>query len=157
MSRLAFLILGILATSGLIFNMAATPLHQDAILFKQNTLSPVEVIILVGFLLVTLFDISSILWVLFRVGRQKGTTPLDSITLAWGILCILLLLGEKAMIDEIARESRLGLETLGEWIALYVGLTIQLFYNVFLLFRIAQADRSLIQATANTDPSTAAQ
>jgi hypothetical protein len=58
--RSILLILGILVTCGLIFTMVATPLHQEEIFFNQSTLSIVELIILLGFALVIIFDISSI-------------------------------------------------------------------------------------------------
>jgi hypothetical protein len=50
-----------------------------------------------------------------------------------------LLVGEKAMVDEIGREYLLGWEVVGEWIILYVFLAIQLLYNIFILRRVYRA------------------
>ncbi|MFC1539016.1 hypothetical protein ACFL6H_06305 [Candidatus Latescibacterota bacterium] len=40
------------------------------------------------------------------------------------------------MLDEIGREYGYGMEVMGEWIALYVGLTIQLLYNGIILWQL---------------------
>ena len=45
-----------------------------------------------------------------------------------GLICCVLLLCEKAMVDEIARETALGWEVIGEWVILYIALVIQLVY-----------------------------
>ena len=57
-------------------------------------------------------------------------------TLFLGMLCLILLLGEKTMADEIAREYRLGWDTLGEWIILYIMLSLQLLYNIIFFIQI---------------------
>jgi hypothetical protein len=67
-----------------------------------------------------------------RSRGEKRFPTLDLIALLWGVLCLLLLAGEKVMIDEIARETRLGWETLGEWIILYGFFTTQLFYCAYI-------------------------
>ena len=45
------------------------------------------------------------------------------------------------MLDEIAREMRLGWETMGEWIILYGFFTTQLLYNIFILIHLTRSDR----------------
>jgi len=62
-------------------------------------------------------------------------------TLVLGALCLFLLIGEKAMVDEIGREYLLGWEVLGEWIILYAFLTIQLIYNLVILMQLFRAYR----------------
>jgi len=62
--------------------------------------------------------------------------------LALGVLCMILLLGEKTMVDEIGREYLWGWKVTGEWIILYVFLAIQLLYNALIilkLYRICKA------------------
>ena len=148
------LILGILAAVGLAFNMVAIPLHQEEIFFNQSTLTAVEWIILAGFLLVICFDILAVAWAAFRVHKQKNFSW-DSVALIWGILCIILLMGEKVMIDEIARETRLGWETIGEWIILYGFFANQLLYSGFMVFHISRSRGALrlsIPPTAGVTP-----
>ena len=139
--RSFFLSLGTLAAGLLAFNMAVIPLSQEQVFVQQDTLSPVEGIILAGFLLVILFDIVSLLWVSLRLLRSKTSIPRDTIALVWGLVCLALLVGVKAMLDEIARESRLGWETTGEWIVMYVGLTVQLSYLLFMLLHVSRSYR----------------
>ena len=96
---------------------------------------------LVGFGLVVLFDIASFLWVLLRLRQSQKANIGDKAMLVLGVLCPFLFLGEKVMVDEIAREYRLGWEVLGEWIILYVLLTTQLIYNLVILLQLLRANR----------------
>jgi len=151
--RSTLLILGIVATCGLIFTMAATPLHQEEIFYNQDTLSIVELIILFGYALVIIFDASSVVWIGFRTRGQNQYSTLDLIAFLWGILCLFLLAGEKVMLDEIARETRLGWETAGEWVILYGFLTTQLLYNVFMMFHITRSHRILDRKFEESGPA----
>jgi hypothetical protein len=117
--------------------MAAIPVMREQWIFNQGAMFTGGWIILAGFLLIFIFNGFSIIQVLSR-RFAKRATPLDTIALVGGILCIFLLGGEKAMIDEVAREIRLGLGATGEWVALYVGLTIQLFYNLFIMLHVTR-------------------
>jgi hypothetical protein len=62
-------------------------------------------------------------------------------TLALGAVCVVLLVGEKAMADEIGRGTEFGLEVVGEWVGLYVFLTVQALYNVVILRRLYEDSR----------------
>jgi hypothetical protein len=53
------------------------------------------------------------------------------------------LIGEKVMVDEIAREYRLGWEVTGEWIILYVLLAIQLGNSLAVMLQIFRASSNL--------------
>ncbi|UCD38712.1 MAG: hypothetical protein JSW54_04325 [Fidelibacterota bacterium] len=136
------LILGILASFGLAFNMVTIPFYREEVLINQGTFAPVEWIILAGFLLVILFDLLSVAWALFQVASQRGSPSRDLGALIWGILCLILLMGQKVMIDEIARETRLGWETIGEWIILYLAFLNQLLYSGFMVFHISRSNRA---------------
>jgi hypothetical protein len=71
----------------------------------------------------------------------REAVPFDIITLIGSTVCILLLGGEKAMLDEIARETRLSGAMQGEWVVLYVGLTVQLIYNLFVILHLRRSIR----------------
>jgi hypothetical protein len=107
---------------------------------------PFEFAILIGILLIFLFDMTSLGWVSHKIYATKKSTGLDTLALIWGVLCILALMGTKVMADEIAREYRLGWETLGEWMVLYACLLIQFFYN-FLIFTLLRRTRHLFEQT----------
>ena len=55
---------------------------------------------------------------------------------ALGVLCLVLLVGEKAMVDEIGREYGSPSGATGEWVILYVFLAIQLLYNILIPRRL---------------------
>ena len=122
--------------------MLATLIFREEIFIERQTLAGVEIFILIGFGLILLFDILSFLWILLRVRHSQNAVIADRATLLLGFLCLLLLIGEKVMIDEIGREYRLGLGVRGEWIALYVGLTIQLIYNLVILLQLYRVYRT---------------
>jgi len=129
-------VLALLSTGFLVYNMLATLIYKEQIFFERETISSVEIVILIGFGLIPLFDIVSILWVLSRLRQSEKVIPGDKPTLVLGALCLILLIGEKTMVDEIGREYLIGWEVLGEWIILYVFLTIQLIYNLVVLLKL---------------------
>jgi formate hydrogenlyase subunit 3/multisubunit Na+/H+ antiporter MnhD subunit len=132
----ALLVLAILSTGFLVFNMVATPTYKQQIFLDQETISAVEIVMLVGFGLVLLFDITSLVWAWMRLRQSEGPNVGGMAIVVLGVLCPFLLLGAKVMVDEISREYRLGWEVLGEWIILYVLLTTQLVYNLVILGRL---------------------
>ena len=129
-------ILGSLAVCGLAFNMVAIPLYREELFFNQELLLPIGVIILAMFLLFIIFNISTVIWISSRMLKREDSSAWHSLALVWGILCIVLFVAEKVMIDELARETRFGMETFGEWVILYLQLTMQLLYGVFIVFKV---------------------
>lgn len=129
-------VLVILSTGFLLFNMMATLMYRQQIFFERDMLSTVEIVIAIGFGFILEFDIVSFLWVVSGIRRSQKVTGSEIGTLILGGSCLILLLGEKAMIDEIGREYLLRWEVLGEWIILYVFLTIQLLYNLVILQKL---------------------
>jgi hypothetical protein len=135
-------VLAILSTGFLVFNMLGIQIYRQQVFFERGTLSSVEMVMLIGFGLVLLFDIASLLWVLLRL-RPSGSGSIgDKATWVLGALSLFLLVGEKAMVNEIGREYLLGWEVLGEWIILYAFLTIQLIYNLVILMQLSRAYRN---------------
>ncbi|HEY4761562.1 MAG TPA: hypothetical protein VIH42_13350 [Thermoguttaceae bacterium] len=122
------LVLAVLATSALVYNMLAMQLHRDELFLRKGTLEGVGVIALSGFVVIFLFNIVSFLWLLASHRRQSTIGKM--VALALGALCMIFLIVDKVMIDEIGREYRLGWETLGEWIILYSAMTVQLIYGL---------------------------
>ena len=131
--RIAF-ILAIACTGLLVYTMAAMPLYKEQLFLKRGAISIGQgMVILIGFALVLVFDIASLLWVSLRIRKAQSARKGDGVVLALGVLCLILLVGEKVMIDEIGREYLLGWEVAGEWIILYACLAIQLLYNIVIL------------------------
>jgi len=132
-------VLAILSTGFLVYNMLAMLIYKEQIFFEREILSSVEIVILIGFGLILLFDIVSFLWVLLRLLQSEKVITGDKATLVLGALCLFLLIGEKTMIDEIGSEYLLGWEVLGEWIILYVFLMIQFVYILVILLQLFRA------------------
>jgi hypothetical protein len=132
--------LAIVCTGLLVYNIVAIPIFKEQVFLERGTISAGgELVILIGFVLVLIFNILSLLWVSLRVRKTQAVRKGDYGVLALGALCLLLLVGEKAMVDEIGREYLLGWEVVGEWIILYVFLAIQLLYNIVILRRVYRA------------------
>jgi hypothetical protein len=132
--------LAVLCTGLLVYNMAAMPIFKEQVFLERGTISTVgEMFILIGFILVVIFNIVSLFWVSLRILQAQVVRKGDWGVLALAVLCLILLMGEKVMVDEIGREYILGWEVVGEWIILYVFLAIQLFYNLVILRRVHRA------------------
>lgn len=135
-------LLAILSTGFLAFNMVAMRIFAEEIFSRRHILSPAEVLIALGFGLIFVFNGFSFLWVLLR-GRESGDLRFaDMAMLFLGAFCFLLLMGDKVMVDEIARECELGWEVSGEWTIVYILLAVQLIYNLLILRRLLRAHRT---------------
>lgn len=136
------LVLAVLAISALIYNMLVMHLYRDELFIQKGTLDSVGLIALCGFIVIFLFNVVSFLWLLTSYRRQSDIGKVVALVL--GTLCLIVLIVEKVMIDEIARLYRLGWDTQGEWIILYGAMTIQLIYgfvvlaNLFLQYRLGK-------------------
>ena len=126
--------LAILCTGLLVYNMVAMPIYKEQIFLEQYIRTTnAELVILIGFVLLPIFNLASLFWVLLP--SRRSHVARNGI-LALGALCLILMVGEKAMLDEIGREYQFESEVVGEWIALYVGLAIQLLYNGVILWQL---------------------
>lgn len=133
--RDSFIALAILSTCFLMYNMLAIIFFREQVFIDKANISIAEIPILIGFLLIVLFDVISLLWMLSGYRYLKeGFARSKALLLLWA-LCIVSLFGAKVMADEIGREYLLGWEVTGEWIILYVFLTVHLVYNLLILVK----------------------
>jgi hypothetical protein len=121
----------------LLFNLIAMPLWWGGVNASGGVLGAIQVAVLVGFVVILLFDVVSVGWLMTRLCWVQGDTPDQRCEKGWllvlGFLAFIGLMGGKVMVDEIARETPLGAGG-GEWVVLYVCMTIQAGYilGVFL-------------------------
>jgi cytochrome bd-type quinol oxidase subunit 1 len=135
------LILGILASVSVVYTMLAIQIFKKDVFFDHVVSMPWEFAILVGTFLILLFGIISLGWVSHKILVTKKSTGLDTLALIWGVLNFFALMGTKVMADEIAREYRLGWETLGEWLGLYACLFFLFFYIILIFFLLRREGR----------------
>jgi hypothetical protein len=124
----------------LVFNMLALPLWWGGVSVSGGVRGLMQLTMLAGLIFILLFDLLSTGWVLTQVcwvseqrreeGCQKGWL------LVLAVLALAGMMGAKVMVDEIARETPLG-GAAGEWVVLYVCLSLQLSYIVATLVQRA--------------------
>lgn len=127
-TRKPILWLATLAGLWLLFNLIAMPLAWAGMNATGGIRGAIQVAILLGFLLILLFDLVSLLWLAWRARALEGKVALRWIHLL-GLVSLVGLMGAKVMVDEIARETPLG-RAGGEWGVLYALLMLQLSYVV---------------------------
>ena len=128
------LVLAAICTALQVYNMVAIHIFKEQVFLERGTISSGgEVTILIAFIFVLIFTIVSLLWMFLRIRQPQVATKGEMDIFALGVLCLILFVGEKVIVDEISHEYPLGLEALGEWIVLYVCLVIQLCYCIVIV------------------------
>jgi hypothetical protein len=105
------------------------------VLSVHGRLSNLEIVMIFGFFLVLVFNLVSLLWLLSErdaAGAASGRTA----GMLFGLLCLVLLYGDKVMIDRIAGEWQAGAGIAGELSLLYLFLLVQLGFNIFILLHM---------------------
>jgi len=126
----------ILSTILLLFNIFTIPVYKEQIFYERQTLAIVEIVIISGFAFILFFDILSLFWISSRFRQNKKFTLGNIVTFFLGLFCLIMLVGEKVMLDEIGRELILGWETKGEWTILYILFVTQMIYNLVIFFKL---------------------
>ncbi|MFC1746738.1 hypothetical protein ACFLZR_00195 [Candidatus Neomarinimicrobiota bacterium] len=126
----AIFVLAVAATLLLAFNMVAILVFQEEIFLDHTLGTGVEVIMLMGFAVLFLFEVATLIWAAIRRGKQNDILPGIAAILPLSVVAILALMVSKVIIDEIGHEYGTG--TLGgEGIILYLVLTLQLLFGLF--------------------------
>lgn len=132
----SLLFLGILSFLSLLLILVGIWFFKQEVFIDQANLSGVEILMLIGFGLILIFNLLSFINRYIHLRKTNRNPIMDKAVLVLGILCIFLLWGDKVLVDEIAREIRLGWEVTGEWVILYLFLSIQLIYNFLILYNL---------------------
>ena len=135
----ALLGLALFSALCLVFNMAAMPLHAEEVFLRPQTVSTVEIAMLIGFGLVFIFNLLSIAWLARQTSAGAGDAYRTLLVL--GIFCLIMMGAEKVMIDEVGHEWQPGAGVETEAIILYILLAIQLTYNL-LIARLLRSRRA---------------
>lgn len=129
--------LGWVASLWLLFNMVAMPTAWGGANASGGLRGGIQLAILIGFILILFFDLLSGGMILIRSCWREGTVGGERCVSGWllvlAFLALIGLAGAKVLVDEIARETPLG-GTGGEWVVLFICLSLQLAYLVAFLF-----------------------
>lgn len=128
-------VLSLAATIALLFNMISIPLFKHDVFDKSVSFAVIEYILFVCFLIIFMFNAFCFIWGC-RQSKSKTDSIFSTFVLLASVLCIIMMFGEKTMIDEIAREYQLNWETDGEWIILYLFFLIQLIFNSVVIIKL---------------------
>jgi len=130
----AVLILAVLAVAGAVFNLITIPLNHEEVFVHLEGISLVETIMLIAYLIILVFNILSIIWLILQIQREKGSNAGNVILLVFAIICMIGLMGQKVMLDEVAHEYHLGWNIQGEWYIFLGLLSLQLVYSLITAF-----------------------
>ncbi len=130
------LVLSLLSVVFLLFILYAIPSNKTQIFTEKDILSVSELLIIIGFVSILVFDLVSLNWLAKRIRTSKQAATGDIAALILCLICLFMFIGEKVMLDEIGRETALGWETFGEWIILYTFLFTQLVYNSIIITKL---------------------
>lgn len=127
--------LSLAATIALLFNMISIPLFKSDLLDKVIPSTILEYILLVCFFMVFLFNSSCFIW-----GCKHSKSRTDSMfsifVLIASVICIIMMFGEKTILDEISKEYQLNLEVNGKWLMLYLLFLLQLAFNAAVIIKL---------------------
>jgi hypothetical protein len=125
--------LAILSVVSIVFIVISINLCREQIFIEIETISIIDYFIIISFIFVSIFIAASLVWLFNTMRRHGGLMIGDSLLLLLGMLCLVMLFGDKVLVDEIGREMRLGWETTGELVILHILLIFQLFYALLVL------------------------
>ena len=134
----------LVATVWLVYNMVVIWAWWGGVNATEGIVGTLQVVVLVGFVYLLLFDLGSAVWILARScwGRTDGQEACEAgWLLVLAVMALVGLAGGKGMGDEIAREQPLG-RAGGEWGILYILLTVQLAYGLGVLVKGQERTRS---------------
>lgn len=132
----ALLWVGALASGFLVFILIGIWAFRDKVFTIGDPLTPVDLIMLVGMTSVLLFNVGSLFW-LGRTHFERGCSrATDSVLFVMGTFCIVMMMAEKVMADDIAHETASGWRIQGEYLMLYGMLFLQLIYILLMGMRL---------------------
>lgn len=119
-----------------IFIMIGLLIFKEDVFLYRGSISFSEILLALGFLVILIFDFASFTWIIRNRKVINSDRIKTTLLLLSGMFCLLLLPVDKVMIDEIGKEYLQYKEFIGEWVILYLSLSVQFLYNIFVI-RIA--------------------
>jgi hypothetical protein len=117
------LVLGCLSLSWIVYDLVAFEVIRP-LTVAFHELGPREetlgAFVWLGYLALLVFHISAIVTILFQLQSHKKSTALKGIALFFCILSLFALMGDYSLLNDIGKESKIGMEVEGEWFVLYL-------------------------------------
>ena len=128
--RKTVLVLAVLATSGAVFNLISIPLCHEEVFVNREHFSLIEMFMGLAFLIILAFNVLSIIRLILQIQQERGGHTGHVLLLIFAIICMIGLMGQKVMLDEVAHEYDMGWSSQGEWFIFLALLSLQLIYSV---------------------------
>ena len=127
----------------LIINLILVPFNWEIVFHDIATTAGIEIVMLFGFLLAAVFDLTVIGWIINRL-RSKSNVRHFFVLLLGSVLCLLALFAAKVMADDIGRQSRYELGASGEYVMFNIFVGLQVLYNFYFIGTILKMNRTAI-------------
>ena len=122
-----------------IYNMIGVGLFREQVFADREHLSLSELFIAIGFGLILLSIIASMIWLLGSSAADRVPSVHRVMLLFWGVLVLMSLMVVKTMADEIANEMLAGWSSGGEWAILYGSMFWQAIYLWVMIRKVESA------------------
>jgi hypothetical protein len=149
--------LGIIAASGLIYNLILFAYLRPQVLQFQTLNGPLETLGILSGLslaLIGFFHLFTVITLVLQVIIKRSASFLKILTIVIGIISGLLLLSDLAMLQDIGHEYELGWNTTGEWTILFINHGLHALFTVLALLTLStrrKMDRELAETALKDD------
>jgi hypothetical protein len=144
LSTVVTLILGCFSFSWLIYDVVAFGIIKPLTVTFQE-LGPREetlgVFVWLGYLVLFVFHVSAILTLILQLQNQKKADVLKGMALFICILSLFALMGDYSLLNDIGKESNIGVDVEGEWFVLYLVTILHGLAHLFVFFSLFQSLR----------------
>jgi len=140
------LVLAVFSIGGLVYNILFYERIRPLILrFEDITaiLDKMQIPAAASFILIFIFHISAILYIFFQIMFFKRESFLRALLFFLSIISGLMVLGDFALLNDMGKEHKAGLDTSGEWPVLYISQLVHILFIILLILLIFLTFRKL--------------
>jgi len=144
------LVLAVLSIGGLVYNILFYERIRPLMLrFEDITaiLDKMQIPAAASFILIFIFHISAILYIFFQIMFFKRESFLRALLFFLSIISGLMVPGDFALLSDMGKEHKAGLDTSGEWPVLYISQLVHILFIILLMLLIFLTFRKLSQVS----------
>jgi hypothetical protein len=149
-SCLATLGLGVVSVCWLIFNLIAYEYIRPVTINFEKPEPNIEIlaaVVSLGFLVVLIFHLFGILTIIQQMRIFGNESSMRRATLLAGIISFMTIFGDFGLLNDIGKESQIGVDVSGEWICLYLTLIPQIIFFILMFITAGTGFRALRNLT----------